>query len=172
MTISILQAASIPFLSREVFSYLSIDNLAFEIPIETTHHMQKSLCAHRHGIVSFASLDSNGLSVATVKNTGEISPSGHHERDKLSLFTKSGRKTISPDEYMDLIESHRPDIFHTLCDGDTNAECSKKRVLKSVERTESFFEICLKRYQANDTLQKAILIGMYTYMIDLIVKTI
>lgn len=123
--------------------------------------MVKSLCTHRHGVVSFASLDSNSLSVATVKNTGERSPSGHHERDTLSLFTKSGRKTISADEYMNLIDAHRPDIFHTLCDGDTSADCSKKRVLKSVERTESFFEICLKRYQANDALKKAMLIGMW-----------
>lgn len=161
LNFDISQAASIPFLSHEIFQYVTTDSQAIQLSIETTYHMANALSVHNKGIASFSSFDSKTLSYITVKNTGDISPSGHHENEKLSLFTKAGRRAVSPDEYMNLIELHKPDIFNTLCDGDTNQNCSKKRVIKSAERSENFFEICLKRYRASNCLKNSMLIGWY-----------
>lgn len=134
-----------------------------ELSIETTYHMENALSIYKKGIASFANFNANTLTYITVKNVGEISPSGHHEKDKLSLFTKAGRRILSPDDYMNQIELHQPDIFHTLCDGDTNQNCSKKRIIKSVERSENFFEACLKRYRTSDILKNSMLIGLYIH---------
>ena len=37
----------------------------------------------------------------------------------------------------------RPDVFVSLCDGDTPADCSNKRLSKSVSKTVDFLDKCL-----------------------------
>lgn len=45
------------------------------------------------------------------------------------------------------MEAFRPDIYETLCDGDTNSESTKKRSFKAVETTSTMFEKCMLRHE-------------------------
>lgn len=117
--------------------------------------MSEALLEYQKGIASFSGIGSDGISVLTIKNPSEVykvSDHGDH-RDRLSIYTRTGRKTISADQYMDLVDSHRPDIFHALCDGETNANSSNRRIIKSAERTKSFFKDCLERYRKSESMR-------------------
>ena len=41
------------------------------------------------------------------------------------------------------------DFFTTLSDGDTYPDCPKKRTIKSAERSEEFFEECLRLHKTS-----------------------
>lgn len=51
---------------------------------------------------------------------------------------------------MDIIEAFQPDMYQVLCDGDTNATSSKRRVQKSINRSFTFFERCIKRHEKSE----------------------
>jgi queuine/archaeosine tRNA-ribosyltransferase len=51
---------------------------------------------------------------------------------------------------MDIIEAFQPDMYQVLCDGDTNTTSSKRRVQKSVDRSITFFERCIKRHEKSE----------------------
>lgn len=121
--------------------------------------MNAAVAASGKTFNEFASLGANTLSFVTIKNPGEISTSGHHEQDVLPIYTRFGKRYISAELFMDAIDAYAPDIFHALCDGDTNADSSKKRALKSADRTEQFFELCLERYKSSERLKNSMLIG-------------
>lgn len=155
-----------PFLSREVFAYIPKDAgepLAYTVSLDSCYHMLKAVGAAGDGVASFASLG-NGrqqecLTCMTVKNAAEVCISGHHEQEVLPVWTRYGKKMISSNEYMNFVEAFQPDMFHVLCDGDTNAKSSNKRALKSASRTEKFFEECLERFSKSERLQNSMLIG-------------
>lgn len=115
------------------------------------------------GIAKFASLPNGPATTFTylaVKNAGELCPSGHHEQETLPVWTRYGKRTLTTVQYMDYVEAFRPDMFVTLCDGDTNAESSRKRALKSADRSERFFEECLTKYRTSDVLRgRSMLLG-------------
>lgn len=150
----------VPYLSKEVFDYVSQDQQIYQISVDSTYNMKAAVSASGKKFTEFASLGDNCLSCLTVKNTGEICTSGHHEQDVLPIYTRCGKRTISPEQYMDYVDAYCPDIFHALCDGDTNEECSKKRALKSADRTEEFFGHCLERYKTSERLKNTMLIGI------------
>jgi queuine/archaeosine tRNA-ribosyltransferase len=51
---------------------------------------------------------------------------------------------------MDMIEAFQPDMYQSLCDGETNPTSSKKRVQKSISRSISFLEKCLERHEKSE----------------------
>lgn len=122
--------------------------------------MEESLKEFRNGITKFAGLDGM-VSFVTLKDPGTSNPSFHSKTD-ISIMSKSGKASVTAQKYMDLMECFQPDIFHTLCDGDTNMSSGKKRVINAVNRTESFFDECLERYKQSDVLRNSLLIGIYT----------
>lgn len=141
---------------------MTSEPLAVQISVDSTFHMLKAVTVAGVGIQTFASLGaaSECLTCLTVKNTGEQCNTVPHEQDVLPIFTRFGRSSLSADQYMDFADEYRPDIFHALCDGDTNADSSKKRSLKSADRTEAFFEKCLERFKASESLKNSLFIGM------------
>lgn len=149
------KCAIIPFLSQEVFSYVTTETQAYSICLDSTFQMGEALSEYRKGIASFAGIPSDGITFLTLRNPSEVyRPSDVGDpRDIQSIYTRTGRKTVTAEQYMDLVVSHRPDIFHALCDGDTNAESSNRRTVKSAERTKKFFQHCLERYRTSETLK-------------------
>lgn len=170
-----------PFLTREVFNYLAHDvgepsagaaaepQFGYALSVDSTYHMLDAVRAAGNGIASFASLPNGpatSVTCLTVKNAGETCPSGHHEQETMPVWTRYGKRTISAVQYMDYVEAFRPDMFVTLCDGDTNAQSSRKRALKSAERSERFLEECLPQFRESEALRAAgsMLLGKWDCM--------
>lgn len=49
-----------------------------------------------------------------------------------------------------MMESMKPDMYLALCDGDTNSESSRKRIIKSASRTTSLFKECFKIHHGSE----------------------
>lgn len=151
------QSGSIPHLSREVFDMVTTEQQIAQISIETTYSMTEVTKLMGKGICTFAGLDST-LSFATLRDTGtERQP--FYSRDSVAITTRNGKIQINPEKYMETIEAFKPDIFYTLCDGDTNEESGNKRNNNAIQRTEAFFKECAERYKTIESLSDSMLIG-------------
>jgi hypothetical protein len=62
---------------------------------------------------------------------------------------------------MDITETFQPDMYQVLCDGDTDSTSSKRRVQKSIDRSFTFFERCIKRHEKSEV--QAICTSHVTY---------
>lgn len=124
------------------------------------------------GIAHFASLPNGPATTLTclaIKDAGERCPSGHHEQDQLPVWTRFGKRSLTAEQYMDYVEAYRPDMFMALCDGDTTADSSRKRALKSAERTEHFVGQCVERLNRSEALREcgAMLLGEWRAIFEI-----
>lgn len=146
-----------PHLSREVYDYLNNQQKALEFSVENTVHMNDSLRAYKRGLASFSAFDDH-ITFATLRDTGTIYKWFHSQED-VSIITKAGKIALNAQQYMDTIELIKPDIFHTLCDGDTSENCAKKRIHNAANRTRTFLEACVERFKTSEALKDSLLIG-------------
>lgn len=79
---------------------------------------------------------------------------GFNDKDVVGIITKCGKVNISAERYMNIVEAFQPDIYHNLCDGVTSADSARKRISKSVDRSNEFFATCLARHQNSEHLKK------------------
>ena len=68
-------------------------------------------------------------------------------KGSLPVYKKSGKINVTPEDYMTFIKESIPDLFVTLADGDTWNDCSKKRIIKSNERSNEMLDECIKHQQ-------------------------
>lgn len=158
------QSGSVPHLGREVFDMLSTEKQITQISIETTYLMTETTKLMQKGISAFTGLDST-LSFVTLRDTGTLKLKPFYSRDSVAISTRNGKVQISPEKYMETIEAFKPDIFHTLCDGDTSEESGNKRNTNAIQRTESFFKECAEKYMTMTSLSDSMLIGKQIFHI-------
>lgn len=127
--------------------------------IETTCALADAVNQFQKGIASFAALD-HTLSFVTVKDTGTAITSPQYSRNSVEILTRAGKFPITPQKYISILESFKPDIFHALCDGDTNESCATKRIFNAVTRTDTFFKECAALYKQSTILTDAMFIGI------------
>lgn len=157
------QVASIPHISREIFDMITNEKQGIQVSIETTSILEGAVSLYQKGISSFAGLD-HTFSFVTLKDTGSKMLS-HYSQTSVAIATRAGEMAITPKKYMTLIEAFKPDLFHTLCDGDTNEFSGNKRTYNSVKRTKSFFEDCMALYKSSTALVDSMLIGKMKFEI-------
>lgn len=95
----------------------------------------------------------------TLQDPGSLTQSGHHFKDSVPIWTRSGKVLINADTYMNAVESFNPDVYYLLSDGDTNVTSPAKRVTKAVDRTLLFYTQCLERHKKSEILKNAFVIG-------------
>lgn len=153
----LFQVASVPHLSRDVFDLVTKENQGVQVSVETTSSFEEALKSYEGGITSFSGLD-NTLSLVTLKDTGATNAT-HYSRTSVAISGRAGKISITPQKYMDLIGVYKPDLFHTLCDGDTNETSANKRIYNATNRTESFFLSCIDLYKTSPIFGQSMLIG-------------
>uniref|UniRef100_A0A182PP46 Queuine tRNA-ribosyltransferase accessory subunit 2 n=1 Tax=Anopheles epiroticus TaxID=199890 RepID=A0A182PP46_9DIPT len=153
------KGGSIPHLSKEAMQHFSNEPACFlHLSISNTLHMQEAIKASRTSIAEFIA-QSNCATLLFVRDPSESPIPGLPEKELLPIYTRNGRRNISLEQYMTLVETFRPDAYVPLYDGDTDANSSKKREQKSLDRTEKFVEQCLEWHRKSDALQSSCLIG-------------
>lgn len=135
-----------PTLSREVLALCGF-NLSsdFGILLPMTHieQMEKPLSIFKNGISEFSGLK-ECLTMITLKNSSEFAVTGHHEKGSVPIFKRSGKLNITSERYMNIINVANSDIFTSLADADVWHGCPNKRLVKSLDRSESMFDECIK----------------------------
>lgn len=128
-------------------------NIPLLIPLNTTIHMQKACNALKTSITSFSAL-SNKLSFVVLNDPTEEIRMGLQDKTSMSVMTRCGRHPLTSNKYMDAIESFQPDLYHVLCDGETPSDASKKRLIKSLDKSKQFFTECLERHKNSKFLSQ------------------
>lgn len=119
--------------------------------------MQEAAAQFQKGIASFAGFD-NAITFVTLTDPA-ISNTSFNTKSSVSILPRTGKVSVTSELYMKYIESFKPDLFHTLCDGDTSDGCSRKRLLNANNRTQVYFRECLEHYQKSEQLTNSMLIG-------------
>uniref|UniRef100_A0A182SRN5 tRNA-guanine(15) transglycosylase-like domain-containing protein n=1 Tax=Anopheles maculatus TaxID=74869 RepID=A0A182SRN5_9DIPT len=153
------KGGTIPHLSKEAFQHVYNEQSAvLHLSISNTLHMQDAVKASRMTIAEFIA-QNNCATMVFPRDPSEIPIPGTSEKDLLPVYTRKGRRSISLEQYMQLMEAFRPDVYAPLYDGDTDGKSSKKREQKSLDRTEKFVEQCLEWHRKSDALHASHLIG-------------
>lgn len=126
--------------------------------LTNTDHMEEAVRACGDGIASFVG-QKESISMLVLTDPAELCKPNFHEKDLVPIFSRSGRKNFTSERYMQLVEAFKPDIYVPLFDGDTDSESSKKRLQKSLDRTEKFIEQCLEVHRKSESLKQSGLIG-------------
>ncbi|XP_005184760.1 queuine tRNA-ribosyltransferase accessory subunit 2 [Musca domestica] len=150
------KGGSIPYLSREVFDHVSKDCHVLQMSLATMDHMKEALTLFKGGLSGFVGFK-DYPTVLTIRDPCETMPNGSNDKDIVPLFTRRGKETISPEKYIELVETFKPDIYQGLNDADTNFDSAKKRIQKSVDRTEIFMRFCYEQHSKSEILKKSCL---------------
>lgn len=140
-----------------MFDMVTTEKQGIQVSIETTSSLEEALILYQKNISTFAGLD-HTYSLVTLKDTGFTTLS-QYSRSSVAIKTRAGIMSITPEKYMKLIEVFKPDLFHTLCDGDTSDSCGNKRIYNATIRTESFFQTCAALYKESTVLAESMLIA-------------
>lgn len=91
-------------------------DFAISLPVFNVEQMEKAIKLYGKGVSEFHAMKES-LTMVTLKNSSEWSPSFSHEKGTVPIFKKSGRINISSQRYMEMMETFQPDFFTTLADG-------------------------------------------------------
>uniref|UniRef100_A0A182MR31 Queuine tRNA-ribosyltransferase accessory subunit 2 n=1 Tax=Anopheles culicifacies TaxID=139723 RepID=A0A182MR31_9DIPT len=152
------KGGSIPHVSKEAMQHVCNEPTFLHVSISNTLHMQDAVQASRQTIAEFIA-QNNCATLLFPRDPSEIPIPGVPEKELVPVYTRNGRRNISLEQYMTLVESFRPDAYVPLYDGDTDMNSSKKREQKSLDRTEKFLEQCLEWHRNSDALHSCSIIG-------------
>ncbi|KAH8329721.1 hypothetical protein KR067_001236 [Drosophila pandora] len=137
------KGGSIPWLAGDVFEHqVSQEPQVLELTLSNMGHMAEALQQWNNqgrGVSDYVGFPGNP-NLLLLRDPCETTPSGSNDRDIQPLFTRRGRESLTAETYIEIVAKIQPDIFQGLSDADTNAESSKKRSQKSVDRTEKFMQ--------------------------------
>ncbi|XP_016965666.1 queuine tRNA-ribosyltransferase accessory subunit 2 [Drosophila biarmipes] len=162
------KGGSIPWLSADVFeSHVSQKPQVLQFTLSTMDQMTEALTQWHssgdRGLSDYVGFPGH-LNILLLRDPCEATPTGGNDRDVQPLFTRRGKESVTPERYMEIVASFKPDIYQGLSDADTNAESAKKRVQKSVDRTEKFMHyIYEQRGKVESTLLAPIVGGYSTF---------
>ncbi|XP_075160426.1 queuine tRNA-ribosyltransferase accessory subunit 2 [Haematobia irritans] len=149
------KGGSIPYLSRDVFDSVTNEYQILQMSLSTMDHMKEALSLYGgKGLSEYVGFK-DYPTVLTIRDPCEQMPSGSNDKDMVPLFTRRGKETLTPKKYIELVETFNPDIYQGLNDADTNFESAKKRIQKSVDRTDSFMKFCYDQREESEVLKKS-----------------
>ncbi|XP_058460573.1 queuine tRNA-ribosyltransferase accessory subunit 2 isoform X2 [Malaya genurostris] len=135
------KGGSIPHLSKEVFQSMNCGTNIVQYSLTNTEHMEEAIRA------------------CVLQDPAEFRQPSFHEKNLVPIYSRSGRTNFTVDRYMTLVEAFKPDIYVPLFDGDTYVDSSKKRVQKSVDRTETFLKQCLEVHRKSENLKNSTMLA-------------
>ncbi|CAG4965385.1 unnamed protein product [Colias eurytheme] len=153
------QGGSVVHLTADVLDRVFSTSHLLWLPLTSCHQLETGVKAQNEGIGKFSGLPQH-VTCVTLQNINENVPPGHFELDKVPLWTKNGKKMITAERYMELMEVFKPDIILAIADGRIALDEGPKRLYKSVDRTQKMLNICVEKFKASTALQDSSLIGV------------
>jgi len=155
------RGGSLPHITHEVFKIICKTPQIIQIPIVSTYHYQEIMEEFNGNISEFVGLK-DCLTCVTVQDPSDLTQPGHHYKDHIPLWTRSGKIMLNAEQYMNAIEAFQPDMYYFLSDGDTNAKSATKRVNKAVDNTIGFVKHCLDRHKKSSVLANSFAMAAIT----------
>ena len=153
------KAGSIPHLTNETLSYLDTKLLnsatVYEIPVPTVVDFKETFQVFDGECAEFFCLKSPCLTYCSLKDPLQQTSKGYNKNKSVAVWGIGGKKDINPFSHMDLLESMKPDIFDCLNDNDVMFSDSKKRTIKSVDRSLKFLEDAISIHNTSKLLKNS-----------------
>ncbi|XP_034481113.1 queuine tRNA-ribosyltransferase accessory subunit 2 isoform X2 [Drosophila innubila] len=162
------KGGSIPYLTADAFELVSNEEKhLLQLTLSTMDQMADSLVQWNRCLSEYVGFPGHST-VLLLRDPCDLTPAGGNDRDVVPLFTRRGKESLTATQYLEMVAKFAPDVYQGLCDADTSAESTKKRVQKSVDRTERFMNECYEQHGklerlANSTLLAPIVGGYNTY---------
>ncbi|VVC91014.1 unnamed protein product [Leptidea sinapis] len=153
------QGGSVVHLTADVLARVFTEPKLLWVPLSNSIQLEAGLQAQGEGVAKFAGLPGH-VSCATLQNITEITPNGHYELDKVPVWTKNGKKLLTAERYMELMEVFKPDIILAIADGRTSLDEGSKRISKSVDRTQKMLNVCMEKYKCSEVLADSLILGV------------
>ena len=147
----------IPYLTNETFSYLdpNLFSKFFQLPISTVIDFVENFQSSSFDTSEIFALPNHSLVFSCLTDPTRPPINGYNTKQTVAFWRIGGKVDISPESYMNAIETLKPDIYQLLADGDVKKSDSRKRILKSIERSIRFLEDCIYRHKESTSLKES-----------------
>ncbi|OXU32290.1 hypothetical protein TSAR_007066 [Trichomalopsis sarcophagae] len=148
---------SVPHLSKDVFKRLTEEQQFLLTSLPSTIFMT-DFVKQFESFNDYVSMQEYPFFLS-IQDPSETTNAGYQKNQSIAVWSRNGRSTVTPDRYMNIAEIFKPDMYVTLCDGDTDQDSSSKRISKTIERSKVLFEKCLTRHLTSDILKNKGFLG-------------
>ncbi|KOC64082.1 Queuine tRNA-ribosyltransferase subunit QTRTD1 like protein [Habropoda laboriosa] len=161
----------VPHLTKDVFKMVTSNPQLLSISLSSTFSMIESVRDTNINFADFVSMKEY-INFLTISDSAYTTPSGFQQHHTVPVWTRNGKCALTANQYMDIIEVFKPDMYVAMYDGDTNIKSSKKRTSKAVQRSTSLFEQCFIRHSASEKLKSSEILGAIAGGYDIPARTV
>lgn len=151
-------AGTVPHLSYDTLQLLSSGKHFMLQTLPTIIEMKDAIKEQGEGLGKFIGLPEYPFHIS-VQDPAVATPSGYNVKKGVSLWTSSGRRKVTVEEFMEIQKAYHPVSYQALCDSDTSCDCSTKRLNKSLDNSLRFLDECLQEHSSSEELKKTAVFG-------------
>ncbi|ODN03578.1 Queuine tRNA-ribosyltransferase subunit qtrtd1 [Orchesella cincta] len=149
------QTGSIPHITAEVLQLIyptstpsiSSQTPPVQISLDSTTKFMDALKKFGKGVGKFVGLSDYPIFL-TVHDPLYLLRSGHNDKFGIALWSRHGRRPLSPQQYHEAATAFKPSICQVLSDYDVNPKISgTKRLQKSLDRAEEYTSCIIKQQE-------------------------
>lgn len=152
------KGGSVPHLTQETLGYLNKHLLKkttmYSFAVKSVIDFEDTFKAFDGDCAELFSLSHSCITCLTVQDAIEEVKKGYNTTKTVGVFAIGGKKNLTPNTYMSLVKSVRPDIYECLSDGDVCVADKRKRTIKAVTRSLQFLKDSLSIHAGSERLQK------------------
>lgn len=152
------RGGSSPHISGEVLDFVKNTPGLLQISLNHFIEHQETLEDFNKGIAEFTSMTKGSIFCSLHDPAVEVA-TGYNDKNGVALWSRCGKTMVDVDLFMRSMEAMMPDWYQALSDGDTDLSSSRKRVLKSVDRTLTFLDKIVEKHESSERLQKSAIFG-------------
>ncbi|KAM9436130.1 queuine tRNA-ribosyltransferase accessory subunit 2 isoform 2-T4 [Clarias gariepinus] len=154
------RCATVPHLTQDTLHTLSNLPAVTQVTLESLAEHQEVLEEFKHGVRKFAGLH-DSLLFCSLHDPAVTHPAGHVTNKTVSVWGSGGRIELSVAKFMAMQAAIRPDCYESMADGETwQANTSRKRVRKAVERSLAHLDECLQLHHKMQELKGSKIFGV------------
>ena len=144
----------IPHLSKETLGFLdsSIYEKFFQIPLPSVISFVGSI-EQGGGTNECFAFPPQSFSYLSIQDFSRPAVHGYNTKNSVAIWRSSGKVSVTSQLYMKAVEALQPDIYQILADCDLTLTDSRKRILKSMNRSLQFLEDCVNFHKLSKALK-------------------
>ncbi|XP_066555171.1 queuine tRNA-ribosyltransferase accessory subunit 2 isoform X2 [Amia ocellicauda] len=154
------RCGSVPHLTHETLSTVDSMPTVTQLTLPTLAEHQEVLEEFKEGARKFTGLHDTVL-YCSLHDPAAPSPAGYTTNKTVSVWGSGGRMELTPSRFIALQAAVQPDWYQSMADGETlQADTSRKRVKKAVDRSLAFLDQCLQLHHQTQELSHAEVFGV------------
>ncbi|XP_067896589.1 queuine tRNA-ribosyltransferase accessory subunit 2 isoform X2 [Heterodontus francisci] len=149
-----------PHLTHDTLSLIEGVPEPVHLTLSTLAEHHEVLEEYKEGIGKFIGMPESVL-YCSLHDPASPCPSGYNTNKTASVWGGGGRIELTLSKFMAIQQAFKPDWYQSMADGEPLPPgTSRKRVKRSVDRTLSFLDDCLKVHQTSEVLKDTEIIGV------------